>query len=56
MPNAVGGGSSWTPFPSYELTDVTGSIAGVLCRVDFQCDVPNLGSYSVRFEGRLLEQ
>lgn len=56
LPNAVGGGYSYQPLPSYELTDLTGSIDGVLCRVGFACDVPNLGSYRVEFEGRLLEK
>lgn len=54
LPNAVGGGYSWTPMPAYTLTDVEGSIDNTLCRVSFSCAVPELGSYRVEYEGRLL--
>lgn len=55
VPNAVGGGSSWTDFPSYTLTGVEGSVDNTLCRIVFTCDVPRLGLYRVEYEGRLLE-
>ena len=55
LPNQVGGGYTWTPFPSYTLTEVEGSVDNTLCCVSFSCEVPNLGSYRVEYEGRLLE-
>ncbi len=55
IPNEVGGGYTWTPFPSYTLTDVEGAIEGVQCRLAFSCDVPGLGSYRVQYTGTLLE-
>jgi len=55
VPNTVGGGFTWTLFPSYTLTEVEGSVDNTLCRIGFSCDVPRLGRYRVEFEGRLLE-
>lgn len=55
LPNTVGGGYSYQPLPAYTLTEVSGSIDGIECRVAFSCDVPRLGAYRVEYVGKLLE-
>ena len=55
LPNEVGGGYTYKPMEAYALTDVTGSIDGVQCRVSFSCDVPRLGEYRVEYNGKLLK-
>ena len=55
LPNEVGGGYSYQPIASYKLTEVSGSIDGIECRVAFSCDVPRLGAYRVEYVGKLLE-
>lgn len=54
LPNSEGGGYSYRPMPSYTLTEVEGSIDGVDCRVSFTCNVPNLGTYRMEYEGKLI--
>lgn len=54
-PNEVGGGYSYQPHPAYTLTQISGSIDGIECRVAFSCNVPQLGAYRVEYVGKLLE-
>ena len=54
LPNQVGGGYSYQDMPSYTLTEVEGAIDEVVCRMNFTCDVPKLGTYRMEYEGRLL--
>lgn len=54
LPNQVGGGYSYQPMPLYTLTDVEGSVDNTLCRIAFTCMVPQLGTYRMEYEGRLL--
>lgn len=54
LPNTEGGGYSYQPMPLYTLTDVEGSVDNTLCRIAFTCMVPQLGTYRMEYEGRLL--
>ena len=54
LPNSTGGGYSYQPLPSYTLTEVEGSIDGIVCRVSFTCNVPRLGTYRMEYEGKLI--
>ncbi len=54
LPNQVGGGYSYQDMPAYALAGVEGSVDDIVCRIGFTCNVPNLGSYRMEYEGRLL--
>lgn len=43
--------TGWTDYGRYAITNLDGAIANVLCRVEFDC----MGTYHVKFEGRLLD-
>lgn len=49
--NQTGGGSSYVPVERYRITDLEGSIDGIVCRVSFTC----AGVYKVVYDGRLVE-
>ena len=40
--------------PSYTLTKVEGSVADVVCRMGFTCAIPNMGTFRMEYEGRLI--
>ena len=48
--NNEGGGSSYQPVERYKITNLTGAIDGVDCRVSFTC----AGVFQVIYEGRLI--
>ena len=48
--NTEGGGSSYQPVERYKITNLTGAIDGVDCRVSFTC----AGVFQVIYEGRLI--
>lgn len=48
--NNEGGGSSYRPVERYKITNLTGAIDGVDCRVSFTC----AGVFQVIYEGRLI--
>ena len=54
LPNAEGGGYSYQDMPSYTLTKVEGSVADVVCRMGFTCAIPNMGTFRMEYEGRLI--
>lgn len=50
-PQANIAATGWTDYERYAITNLDGAIANVRCRVEFDC----MGTYHVKFEGRLLD-
>lgn len=50
-PQASIAGTPWTDYEKYAVTNLDGAIDNVRCSVEFVC----MGTYRVKFEGRLLD-
>lgn len=50
-PQANIANTGWADYEKYAITNLDGAVANVRCRVEFDC----MGTYHVKFEGRLLD-